>query len=162
MDESTLKDSEAVLITYVRYIDTGHFDEEMLFCKRLESTTTSKDIYNKLKNYLDVNNIPMKNITSCAADSALNMMGKKNDCLKLMKDENPEMVLVHCVIHRENLVANNILPVLNEVLHSVVSMLLKLMPNFSLSLATFGDFLPNVETKIGLRNHRQLGDILPT
>ncbi|XP_071037949.1 protein FAM200C-like [Parasteatoda tepidariorum] len=44
----------------------------------------------------------MKNITSCAADGAPNMMGKKNGCLKLMKDENPEMILVHCVIHREN------------------------------------------------------------
>ncbi|XP_071042039.1 SCAN domain-containing protein 3-like [Parasteatoda tepidariorum] len=120
MDESTLMDSVAVLITYVRYIDKGHFAEEMLFCKRLESTTTSKDIYNKLKNYLDVNNIPMKNITSCAADGAPNMMGKKNGCLKLMKDENPEMILVHCVIHRENLVAKNISPVLNEILHSVI------------------------------------------
>ncbi|GFS67782.1 SCAN domain-containing protein 3 [Nephila pilipes] len=50
MDESTLRDSEAVLITNVRYIDESHFAEEM-FCKGLESTT-SKDIYNKLKNYL--------------------------------------------------------------------------------------------------------------
>lgn len=120
MDESTLRDSEAILITYVRYIDKGDFAEEMLFCKSLESTTTSKDIYSKLKNYLDVNNIPMKNITSCAADGAPNMMGKKNGCLKLMKDENPEMLLVHCVIHRENLVAKNISPVLNEVLNLVI------------------------------------------
>ncbi|GFU23368.1 SCAN domain-containing protein 3 [Trichonephila clavipes] len=79
----------------------------MLFCKRLESTTTSKDIFNKLKNYLDVNDIPMKNITSCAADGAPNMMGKKNGCLKLMKDANPEMIFVHCVIHRQNLVARS-------------------------------------------------------
>ncbi|GFV94966.1 zinc finger BED domain-containing protein 5 [Trichonephila clavipes] len=105
MDESTLRDSEAVLITYVRYIDKGHFAEEKLFCKRLESTTTSKDIFNKLKNYLDVNDIPMQNRISCAADGALNVMGKKNGCLKLMKDTNPEMILVHCVIHRQNLVA---------------------------------------------------------
>ncbi|XP_038674126.1 protein ZBED8-like [Scyliorhinus canicula] len=48
------------------------------------------------------------------------MMGKKNGCLKLMKDENPEMLLVHCVIHRENLVSKNISPVLNEVLKSVI------------------------------------------
>ncbi|KFM83159.1 SCAN domain-containing protein 3, partial [Stegodyphus mimosarum] len=61
----------------------------------------------------------MKNITSCAADGVPSMMGKKNGCLKLMKDENPEMVLVHCDIHWENLVAKNISPVLNEVLHSV-------------------------------------------
>ena len=107
MYESTLGDSEAVLITYVRYIHKGDFAEEMLFCKSLESTTTSKGIYNKLKNYLDVNNIPMKYITSCAADGAPNMMGKKNGCLKLMEDKNPEMLLVHCVIHRGNLVAKN-------------------------------------------------------
>jgi hypothetical protein len=50
----------------------------------------------------------MKNITSCAADGAPNMMGNKNGCLKLMKGENPELLLVHCVIHRENLVAKNI------------------------------------------------------
>ncbi|GFX38649.1 SCAN domain-containing protein 3 [Trichonephila clavipes] len=92
----------------------------MLFCKILESTTTSKDIFNKLKN-LDVNDIPMKNITSCAADGAPNMMGKKNGCLKLMKDSNPEMILVHCVIHRQNLVAKNISPVLNKVLHTVIN-----------------------------------------
>ena len=46
MDESTLRDSEAVLITYVRYIDEGHFAEEMLFCKKLLSITSSKDINN--------------------------------------------------------------------------------------------------------------------
>nr|XP_021004657.2 SCAN domain-containing protein 3-like [Parasteatoda tepidariorum] len=50
----------------------------------------------------------MKNITSCAAGGVSNMMGKKNGCLKLMKDENPERILVHCVTHRENLVAKNI------------------------------------------------------
>ncbi|GFU08452.1 SCAN domain-containing protein 3 [Nephila pilipes] len=43
LDESTLRDSEAVLITYVRYVDKGDFAEEVLFCKSLESTTTSKD-----------------------------------------------------------------------------------------------------------------------
>ncbi|GFU59028.1 SCAN domain-containing protein 3 [Trichonephila clavipes] len=55
--------------------------------------------------------------TSCAADGASNMMGKKNGCLKLMKDANPEMILV---IHRQNLVAKIISPVLNEILHTVI------------------------------------------
>ncbi|GFU74207.1 SCAN domain-containing protein 3 [Trichonephila clavipes] len=120
MDESTFRDSEAVLITYVIYIVKGHFIEEILFCKRLESTTTLEDIFNKLKNYSDVNDIPMKNITSCAADGAPNIIGKKNGCLKWMKDVNPEIILVHCVIHRQNLAAKNISPVVNEVLHTVI------------------------------------------
>ncbi|XP_065665555.1 zinc finger BED domain-containing protein 5-like [Hydra vulgaris] len=44
MDESTLRDSEAVLLTYVKYIDNNDFAEEMLFCKSLKSSTTAKDI----------------------------------------------------------------------------------------------------------------------
>ncbi|XP_058019693.1 protein FAM200C-like isoform X3 [Ahaetulla prasina] len=116
MDQSTLRDKEAVLLTYARYVDKGEFAEEMLFCKSLETAATATDIYNKLKNYFDVNYISMANITSCAADGAPVMMG----CLKLMKDENPEMLLARCVIHKENLVSKTISPVLNEVLKSVM------------------------------------------
>ncbi|XP_067137758.1 protein FAM200C-like [Centruroides vittatus] len=120
MDESTLRDSEAVLITYVRYIERGQFAEEMLFCKQLERTTKSRDIYNIFKCYLDDNEIPMKNVISCAADGAPNMMGKKNGCLQLMKADNPEMTLIHCVIHKENLVAKNMSPILHETLNAVI------------------------------------------
>ena len=38
----------------------------------------------------------------------------------MMKDENPEMLLVHCVIHGDNSVSNYIAPVLDEVLRSVL------------------------------------------
>ncbi|CAI9726638.1 Hypothetical predicted protein [Octopus vulgaris] len=77
MDESTLRGNEVILLTYARYIDKGEFAEEMTFCKSLESTTTIPDIYDKLINYLDINNIPIENITSCAADGAPVMMGKR-------------------------------------------------------------------------------------
>ncbi|XP_026475458.1 protein ZBED8-like [Ctenocephalides felis] len=121
MDGSTLRDSEAVLLAYVQLIDAGQFSEE-----RLEGTTKSQDIYNKLKNYLELKNISMKYITSCAVDGAPNMMAKKNGCLKLIKDINPEIVIVHCVNHKKHLVAKNISPVLN-----------KPVPNLSVFLGCF-------------------------
>jgi hypothetical protein len=96
-----------VLISYVRYIDKDEFVEEFLFCLKLEGSTTARDIFNILKNYLDSNKIPIENITSCAADGAPNMMGKRNGCLKLIKDENPDMLLIHCLIHKQNLVLKN-------------------------------------------------------
>ena len=120
MDELTVSNSKVLLLAYVRYIDKGKFAEEMLFCKLLETATTATNIYPKLKHYLDVKNIQMENITSCAADGAPVMMGKKNRYLKWMKDENLDMLLVHCVIHTENLVAKNISPELNAVLKSVM------------------------------------------
>ncbi|PRD30166.1 UNVERIFIED_CONTAM: SCAN domain-containing protein 3 [Trichonephila clavipes] len=51
MDESTLRDSEVVLLVYARYIDKGEFAEEIVFCISLETTTSSADIYGKLNNY---------------------------------------------------------------------------------------------------------------
>lgn len=47
----------------------------------------------------NINSIPM---TYCATDNVLVMMGKRVGCLKLMKDEIPEILHVHCVIHRES------------------------------------------------------------
>ncbi|KAL4712145.1 hypothetical protein ACJJTC_011006 [Scirpophaga incertulas] len=78
MDESTNRNGEAVLILYVRYMDKDEFVEEFLFCLKLEGSTTARDIFTKLKNYMDINKIPMENVTSCAADGAPNMMGKRN------------------------------------------------------------------------------------
>ena len=37
----------------------------------------------------------MENIISCAAHGAPVMMVKKNVVLKLLKDDNPQMLLVH-------------------------------------------------------------------
>jgi hypothetical protein len=91
-----------------------------LFCEALKTTTTANDIYNKLKNYLHEAQISMMSITSCATDGAPVVMGKKHGCLKVMKGGNPEMLLVHCVIHRENLVSKKLPPVINEILNSVI------------------------------------------
>ena len=57
-----------------------------------------------MKKYLHINNIAIENIRSCAVDGAPVMSGKEKGCLKMMKDDNPDMLLVHCVIHRENIV----------------------------------------------------------
>ncbi|GFX05517.1 uncharacterized protein TNCV_3434211 [Trichonephila clavipes] len=121
MDESTQRGSEVALLVYARCIDKGEFAEEMVFGKSLETTTSTSDIYGKLNNYSCVNNIPIENrhgILCCRWRFCYD--GQKKGWLKLMKDEIPEKILVHCVIHRENLVAKNITPVLNEVLRSII------------------------------------------
>ncbi|GFR06453.1 SCAN domain-containing protein 3 [Trichonephila clavata] len=79
LDESTLRDSNVEQTTYTIYVDKGYLAEEILFCKSLESTNSSKHIYNKLKTNLEANNISMKNVTSCAADSALLRWERKID-----------------------------------------------------------------------------------
>ena len=109
LDESTVRDSEALLLPYARFQHNNKFVEEMLFCKSPKTTTTALDIYTVVKDYLSEINIPISNIMSTAADGAPTMMGRRNGVLKLLKYENPDMIVL-CVIHRENLVAGALSP----------------------------------------------------
>ena len=120
IDECTVRKSEALLLTYVRCIDLKKFQEELLFCQSLETTTREVDIYNKLGNYFDDHGIPKTNIVSCAAYGAPAMMGKNIGCLKFVKNDNPSLLIEHRVIHRENLVAKNVASKLHEVLYSAI------------------------------------------
>lgn len=120
VDESTVRGSDAVLLAFVRYADENGLQEEMLFCERFLTTTTAADIYYLVTNYFADQNIPLTSLIACAADGAPAMMGRKNGFLKLMKDNNPQMMTVHCVIHRENLATKQMTPELHEIMLSVV------------------------------------------
>lgn len=88
-----------------------------------------------LKNYLDVNNIPVKNITTHAEYGAPNMMKKK--LFKIEKKVRIQKCFLD--IRRENLVIKNILHVLSEILNSVIKCIndIMLMPNVSISSSYF-------------------------
>ena len=51
------------------------------------------------------------------------MMGKRNAFLKLITDDNPDIIIIHCVIHRENLVCDEISPELNVILNFIVKLI---------------------------------------
>ena len=120
LDETTVLRCKALLLTYVRFEHNSQLMEEMLFCESFKDTTTAKDIYNLVINFFAKNDIPLNNIVSVAADGAPSMMGKRNGFLKLLKDENPSIMSVHCVIHRENLVAAALAGELNIVLSKII------------------------------------------
>ena len=95
----------------------------MLFCKSLKTTTTALGIFTVAKDYLSEKNIPISNIVSTAADGAPTMMGRRNGVLKLLKDDNLDMITVHCVIHLENLVAGALSPELDQVMKGVIKVI---------------------------------------
>ena len=45
LDDSTVGDSEALIMAYVRYADNGEVIEDMQFSEALETTTIAIDIY---------------------------------------------------------------------------------------------------------------------
>ena len=86
LDETTVCNSKTLLLAYVRFQYDSQFMEEMLFCESLQTTTTTsaKDIYNFVKKFMTDNDIP-----------APNMMGSNKGVLKLLKDNQPEVMTVH-------------------------------------------------------------------
>ena len=123
LDESTVRDSEALLLSYVRFKQGSEFVEEILFCESLKATTTARDICAVVKQYFIENSIPISNLISVAADGAPAMMGRHNGVLKLLKNDNPSIMTVHCIILRESLAAAAISCELDQLLKQVVSVI---------------------------------------
>ena len=80
----------------------------MLFCKSLKTTTTAQDIYAVVKEYFNESGILITNLISTTTDGAPALMGRHNGVLKLLKNNNPRMMAVHCITNRENLVTVSI------------------------------------------------------
>lgn len=62
----------------------------------------------------------MRNIISCATDGAPSMIGRYRGFIAHLKNEVPHVIAIHCVIHRQHLVAKNLSPLLHTSLKIAV------------------------------------------
>ena len=53
-------------------------------------------------------NVPLQNITSVATDEAAAMIGRYSGFASLLKGRVPSVRAIHCVLHRNHLVAKNL------------------------------------------------------
>jgi len=121
LDESTIADNNALLMSYVRYFDENNrLQEEMLFAINLITDTTGLSIFTTVKSYFTKNNIPLHNIVACATDGAPAMVGRYRGFVAFLKAEVPNVSCIHCVVHRQHLVGKN----LGESLHSSLSIVI--------------------------------------
>ncbi|XP_065583562.1 zinc finger MYM-type protein 6-like [Artemia franciscana] len=75
LDESNLRDNEALLLAYFRFNYEGP-KEDTLFARSLTTDTKGETIFNEVATYFKENNIPLKNIIACATDGAPSMTGR--------------------------------------------------------------------------------------
>uniref|UniRef100_A0A5S6QEW7 Zinc finger BED domain-containing protein 5 n=1 Tax=Trichuris muris TaxID=70415 RepID=A0A5S6QEW7_TRIMR len=85
LDETTLQDSDALLMAYVRFFNAKELVEEMLFARRIRVNTKGAAIFEEIRGYFEEIGIPMENIIACATAVV-------------------PSVFIHCVVHREHLV----------------------------------------------------------
>ncbi|KAL0838626.1 hypothetical protein ABMA28_016710 [Loxostege sticticalis] len=120
LDESTLPGNEALLLAYVRFIMEEEIHEELLFARTLETDTKGESILNVLSNFFTEKSIPFANIISVATDGAPAMVGRYRGFISHLKRIIPGLTAIHCVIHRQHLVAKNLSDRLNQSLHFVI------------------------------------------
>ena len=120
LDESTLPDKKSLLLTYVRFVKDENLMEEFLFAKELETHTTGESVFQLVVGFFNEKEIPLTNIVSCATDGAPSMLGRHRGFIKYLKEAVPGVLTVHCVIHRQNLVAKNISGRLHHSLSTVI------------------------------------------
>ena len=116
-------------MAYVPYIDNGKVMEELLFCKCLQTDATGQTIFQTLLAYLQDKSIPLTNIVACATDSAPAMVGRYRGFASLLRQKNPHLFTVHCVIHRQHLVAKRLSPRLQISLAIAIKAINKIKAN---------------------------------
>ena len=94
----------------------------MLFCKSFKATTTVQDVIQ----YFNGSGIPITNLISTASDGAPALMKRHNGVLKLLKNDNPRMMAVRCIIYRDNLVTASISGELDQMLKNVINVVIGL------------------------------------
>nr|XP_042717488.1 protein ZBED8-like [Chrysemys picta bellii] len=137
LDESTLPGNEALLLAYMRFIKEEKICQELLFTKNLQTDTNGESIFHSLEEFFKEKEIPLSNILSVATDGAPAMIGRYKGFLAYFKKAVPNVFAVHCVIHRQHLVAKNLSEHLHRSLHYVIKAINKIRSN-SLNDRLFG------------------------
>ena len=127
LDEATFG-STSVLMAYVRYFSPSLkcITEEFLFSKCLESDPKGKTIFRCMEEYLQEQNISLENITAVATDGAPAMIGRYRGFATLLKQKVPHVVTVHCVLHRNHLVAKKLSGELHKALMICIRLINKI------------------------------------
>ncbi|XP_025410356.1 general transcription factor II-I repeat domain-containing protein 2B-like [Sipha flava] len=91
----------------------------LLELSQLETTSTGRDIFMKIKECVDRKGIAWEKINSVCTDGAPAMTGKINGCMALLKQFlGRELFSYHCIIHQEALCAKDMK--FNDVIDPVV------------------------------------------
>ncbi|KFD58936.1 hypothetical protein M513_00099 [Trichuris suis] len=121
LDESILPGNEALLLAYVRFIKDEQMVQELLFAKELITDTKGESTFRVLKEFFAEKEIPLTNIISVATDGAPAMTGSHRGFIAYLKQVIPSVLAVHCVIHRQHLVARRLSDRLNSSLQYVIT-----------------------------------------
>ncbi|XP_034021474.1 SCAN domain-containing protein 3 [Thalassophryne amazonica] len=120
LDETTDLSGNCQLLANVRFVDGEAIRENFLFCKALPEKSTGEEIFRVTSEYLDKGGLAWENCTGVCTDGAAAMVGRSKGFVSRVKEINPNVIVTHCFLHREALVAKTLPVDLGTVLDDVV------------------------------------------
>jgi uncharacterized protein (UPF0305 family) len=126
LDESTLPGNESLLLAYVRFVKDESLVQELLFARQLETDTKGESVFCVVDDFFKEKEIPLLNILACATDGAPSMVGRHRGFISFLKKAVPGVLTVHCVIHRQHLVAKKLSGRLHKSMSTVITAINKI------------------------------------
>lgn len=105
IDESTDISSKAQLLAFLRIIRNGQIENQFFFCSDLKETTTGQDIFKLVDQNVESRGLKWIKCISICTDGAPSMQGRRKGFVTHALKLNPNIKIVHCMIHREVLVS---------------------------------------------------------
>ncbi|XP_068250780.1 protein FAM200C-like [Palaemon carinicauda] len=146
LDETTDVSSNSQLMVYIRYRGSDEIEEEML-CS-LEMRTHGFDVFNKVDACFKKPSVDLKweDCIAVSVDGTPAMLGPINGFVALAKQQNPDILVIHCMIDRQVLVVKNLEPEVEAVLNDVVK-IVNVVKGHELNTRMFRDLCEDGEAE---------------
>ena len=109
-DETTDIGNDAQRFVYCRFPNksVGKIVEHFLFCLPVGLQTTRVSIFSRFDQFFQNKNLTWNKCVAVTTDGAAAMVGKHNGVTALIKQESPNCMFLHCILHRETLAAKKL------------------------------------------------------
>ena len=106
-DETTDVTQLSQLLVYIRYVGSTSIEEEMLFCRPIDTTTKAEDVFKLVASYFDGKRIQWEKLISITV-GAPTMLDYRSCFVTRIKQKSTNEVGTHCVIYREALASKTL------------------------------------------------------
>ena len=110
------------LIVFVSYVHDQSIKEDLLFCRPLETTTQAVNVMQLLDGFIEKIGLDWGKLVHACADGAPAMLGARSRFEKLLKQKNPKVVTLHCIIHPEALASRTMTQPLKVALETAIGL----------------------------------------
>ncbi|XP_072311404.1 zinc finger BED domain-containing protein 5-like [Eucyclogobius newberryi] len=117
LDESVDGANLYQLIVFVQYVHGQSIEEDLLLCRPLETTTQAADVMQLVDAFFEEEGLDWGRLVHACTDGAPAMLGARSG---FVKQKNPKVVTLHCIIHREALASRTMTQPLKEALETAI------------------------------------------